>query len=118
MCISILAGEVVSIYSGYNQTFYPSSLPPAIITTKYFKLLAYTSLICMHTVTSGLEHNTQMGHTCIEHAIFLQLWCVATYVVTYLSVAVCLLILFTHMSIRYRLETLQYDAPLPFPNLI
>ena len=72
----------------------------------------------MHTVTPGLEHNAQMGHTRIEHANFLQLWCVAKYVVAYLSVAVCLLILFTHMSIRYRFEALQYDAPLPLPNLI
>ena len=65
-------------------------LLPAIIITKYFELLANTSLICMHMVTPGLEHNAQMGHTRIEHANLLQLWCVATYVVTYLSVAVCL----------------------------
>ena len=111
----------VKLYQFTLVTIRPFTHPPllpAIIITKYFELLANTSLICMHTVTPGLEHNTQMGHTCIEHANFLQLRCVATYVVTYLSVAVCLLILFTHMSIRYRFETLRYDAPLPLPNLI
>ena len=38
MHVSILAGEVVSIYSGYNQTFHPPSLTPSNNHNQIFRI--------------------------------------------------------------------------------
>ena len=70
------------------RPFTHSPLLPAIIISKYFELLANTSLICMHTVTPGLEHKAQMGHTRIEHANLLVMVC--SYIRSYLSQCSCL----------------------------